>query len=281
MLRLGDMEMTAVNLIDIGANLTNKAFLGDLPDVIQRARSAGVAACVVTGTSVQGSQEAADLAAKHDQYATAGVHPHHAKDTGPGFSESLRPLLSRREVVAVGECGLDYDRDYSPRDIQKQCFEEQLKLAASTGYPVFLHERAAHDDFFAIMRNHRASLKGAVVHCFTGNSAELDAYLSLDLHIGITGWINDERRGLHLRELMARIPSNRLMLETDAPYLLPRDLPNPPRNRRNEPAFLPLVLNVVAAARGESVADVAACTTVTARAFFGLDFRDPTCSSLG
>jgi TatD DNase family protein len=258
------------DLIDIGANLTNKAFHGDLVAVLQRAKEAGVRNCVLTGTTLAGSLEAADLAVAHSQFSTAGVHPHHAKDTEPGFIEGLHALLMRPEVVAVGECGLDYDRDFSPRDKQRQCFEEQLQLASSTGYPVFLHERAAHEDFFAIMRNHRASLKAAVVHCFTGSAAELDAYLSLDLHIGITGWINDERRGLHLRELMSRIPSNRLMLETDAPYLMPRDLPNPPRNRRNEPAFLPLVLNVVAAARREAANAVAAATTATARTFFGL-----------
>ena len=264
------MTLNAFKLIDIGANLTDKAFHGDVVAVLERAQSAGVSKIVLTGTTLAGSLKAADLAAAHAQFSTVGVHPHHAKDTEPGFCEALRALLARPEVVAVGECGLDYDRDFSPRDLQRQCFEEQLALAASTGYPVFLHERAAHDDFFAILRNHRASLKAAVVHCFTGSATELDAYLSLDLHIGITGWINDERRGLHLRELMPRIPSNRLMLETDAPYLLPRDLPNPPRNRRNEPAFLPLVLNVVAASRGESLKDVAAATTATARAFFGL-----------
>lgn len=270
MLRLANMDAAALELIDIGANLTNKAFHADLMAVLERARQAGVSKCVLTGTTLAGSCEAADLAAAHAQFSTAGVHPHHAKDTEPGFGEGLRALLARPCVVAVGECGLDYDRDFSPRDVQRKCFEEQLQLAASTGYPVFLHERAAHEDFFAIMRNHRATLKAAVVHCFTGSAAELDAYLSLDLHIGITGWINDERRGLHLRELMARIPSNRLMLETDAPYLMPRDLSNPPRNRRNEPAFLPLVLNAVAACRGEAVNNVAAATTATARAFFGL-----------
>lgn len=268
MLRL--QVMTAGPLIDIGANLTNKAFHADLPAVLERAYTAGVMCCVVTGTSVQGSLDAADLAQEHHQYATAGVHPHHAKETQPGFAAELAALLARPSVVAVGECGLDYDRDFSPREAQQRCFEEQLQLAADTGYPVFLHERAAYADFVAILRNHRATLKAAVIHCFTGTEAELEAYLSLDLHVGITGWINDERRGLHLRELMARIPDDRLMLETDAPYLLPRDLPKPPRNRRNEPAFLPAVLHAVAQARTQPADVVAAATTATARAFFGI-----------
>ncbi|MDX2020761.1 MAG: TatD family hydrolase [Deltaproteobacteria bacterium] len=257
-------------LIDIGANLTNKAFHADLPQVLARARKVGVTTIVITGTSLPESTAAAALAQSHGHYATAGVHPHHAKDTTPGFSEDLRALLQQPSVVAVGECGLDYDRDFSPRDVQRACFEEQLVLAAHTNKPVFLHERAAHDDFLAIVRRHRDTLSNAVVHCFTGTSAELDAYLDLDLHIGITGWICDERRGGHLRALMPRIPANRLMLETDAPYLLPKNLPAAPKSRRNEPAFLPMVLSTVAQARHETPEALAATTTATAQAFFAL-----------
>lgn len=260
-----------MSLVDTGANLTNKAFHSDIDGVLKRARAAGVDTIVVTGTSVPGSVAAADLAAKHDLYATAGVHPHNAKETAADFTDALGELLTLPRVVAIGECGLDYDRNFSPVQAQRACFEDQLQLAVQTGYPLFLHERAAHPDFLAMVRNQRSALCAAVVHCFTGSATELDAYLSLDLHIGITGWICDERRGLHLRELVGLIPANRLMLETDAPYLLPRNMPKPPLSRHNEPAFLPFVLDVVAASRRQPVQEVAAATSATARAFFRLD----------
>ena len=155
-------------------------------------------------------------------------------------------------MVAVGECGLDYFRDFSPRDLQRRAFGWQLELAAATGKPVFLHQRDAHDDFIAILREHRVSERG-VAHCFTAGEKERDAYLELGLHIGITGWINDERRGLHLREVVKGIPADRLMIETDAPYLLPRDIRPAPKTRRNEPTYLPYVVRAIAAARGEPV----------------------------
>jgi TatD DNase family protein len=257
-------------LVDIGANLTNKAFRHDFAEVLARARAAGVGPIVVTGTSVEGSAGAADLAAAHALFATAGIHPHHAKDARPESMDELRALLRRPEVVAVGECGLDFNRNFSPAAEQRLCFEAQLRLAAELDKPVFLHERDASADFLAILREHRPSLRGGVVHCFTGTGVDLEAYLGLDLHIGITGWICDERRGLHLRELVGTIPRDRLMIETDAPYLLPRTLAPPPRDRRNEPAFLPAVLTTLAAALGRPAAAVASETTATARAFFGI-----------
>jgi TatD DNase family protein len=263
-------------MIDIGANLTSKSFHRDLPSVIDRAAHAGVEAIVVTGTSLAGSRAAADLAqqtAPLALYATAGVHPHHAVEATGDWLDQLRGLAARARVVAVGECGLDFNRNYSPRDDQVRCFHAQLALAAELRLPVFLHERDAHDAFLGILRDHRSSLAGAVVHCFTGTRTQLEAYLSLDLHIGITGWICDERRGRDLVGLVPSIPARRLMIETDAPYLLPRNLPSPPRDRRNEPAFLPVVLHAVAAARGEAPATTAAATTATARAFFGLAAR--------
>ena len=264
-------------MIDIGANLTSKTFQRDLPAVIARAAAAGVHTLVVTGTSLAGSRAAAALAAQTAPaalYATAGVHPHHAVEATGSWATDLRALAAGPRVVAIGECGLDFNRDYSPRADQIRCFQAQLELAAALGLPVFLHERDAHDTFIAILREHRASLAGAVVHCFTGTRAELEAYLSLDLHIGITGWICDERRGQELVTLLPAIPAERLMIETDAPYLLPRNMPSPPRDRRNEPAFLPFVLGAVAAARREPPAAVASATAATARAFFRLPASD-------
>jgi TatD DNase family protein len=258
-------------VIDIGANLTSKSFQRDLRSVIDRAAAADVDTLVVTGTSLGGSRAAADLATQTGSaalYATVGVHPHHAVEATADWLAQLRALAGQPRVVALGECGLDFNRNYSPQADQIRCFRAQLELAAELRLPVFLHERDAHDTFTGILREHRASLPGAVVHCFTGASAHLDAYLSLDLHVGITGWICDERRGRDLVALAPAIPERRLMIETDAPYLLPRNMPAPPRDRRNEPAFLPYVLQAVAAARREDPATTAAATTATARAFF-------------
>jgi TatD DNase family protein len=259
-------------LVDIGVNLTHRSFAGDLPAVLERAREAGVGMMIVTGTSVAASEAASTLARAHADvlFATAGVHPHRASDFDAAAGDGLRRLATAEEVVAVGECGLDYNRDFSPREDQRRCFRAQIELAAELGRPLFLHERDAGREFREILAPQRDRVRGGVVHCFTGEAADLDAYLDLDLHIGITGWICDERRGLHLRDLVRRIPADRLMLETDAPYLVPRTMTPRPRGRRNEPAFLVWVLEAVAQAVGRPVADVARETTHTARCFFGL-----------
>jgi len=258
--------------IDIGANLTHDSFDADREAVIDRARSSGVMQMIVTGASLAGSGAAIDLARGHEGtlFATAGVHPHHAAQLSAAELPELRRLLAQRQVVAAGECGLDYYRDLSPRDAQLRAFEWQLQLAAETGKPVFLHQRDAHQDFVAVLREHRTRLVGAVAHCFTGAESELEDYLALELSIGITGWLCDERRGAHLPALVARIPAARLLLETDAPYLLPRDLKPRPKSRRNEPMFLPHVAAAVAAARGETLAQCAAYTSANARALFSL-----------
>lgn len=261
-----------MQLVDIGVNLAHDSFDADREAVIARARAAGVVQLVITGSSLESTRRAIALAqaAPGQRRATAGVHPHHASELGPEARTALEALVQAPEVAAVGECGLDYYRDYSPRDAQRRAFEWQLELAARVGKPVFLHQRDAHEDFTAILRAHRPRLHGAVAHCFTGDAAQLEAYLELDLAIGITGWICDERRGAHLHEIMRLIPATRLMLETDAPYLLPRTLVPRPPSRRNEPAYLPLVAQSVARARGESLERLAAQTTATSRAFFQL-----------
>jgi TatD DNase family protein len=254
---------------DIGVNLTHRRFAHDLETVIQRAHDAGVSTLVLTGTSVAASRSALALARTRPRmFATAGIHPHDAKSFDAGALAALRGLAASPEVRAIGECGLDFDRDFSPRPAQERCFAAQLELAAELGLPVFLHERAAHARFLAILREHRARLRGAVVHCFTGTGPELDAYLAADCHIGITGWICDERRGHHLRELVRRVPAERLMVETDAPFLTPRDLKPAPAGGRNEPSLLPHVGAAVARARGDSEATLAAATTRAASAFF-------------
>lgn len=227
---------------------------------------------IVTGASAQGSRAALALARQHPGvlYATAGVHPHHAGDFNADTETLLHGYHVQPEVVAVGETGLDYYRDLSPRDAQRFAFERQLELAIACGKPLFLHQRDAHADFLACLGNVRGRIGRGVVHCFTDEKAELFDYLDRDLYIGITGWICDERRGTHLRELVKDIPANRLMLETDAPYLLPRTVKPAPTHRRNEPMYLAHICAEVARDRGEDVAVTAANATATAREFFGL-----------
>ena len=261
-----------MDLIDIGANLTHSSFAHDLDAVLERARAHGVVRLMVTGASAQGSEDALALARRYPEtmHATAGVHPHHAADYTADTDALLRKLVREPEVKAAGEAGLDYNRNFSPRDAQLFAFERQVEIALESGKPLFLHQRDAHDDFMAVVKPIRDKLARAVVHCFTGERKELFDYLDLDLHIGITGWICDERRGTHLRELVREIPANRLMLETDAPYLLPRTVKPHPSHRRNEPMYLQHIAHEVARDRGEDVGVTAANSTATARAFFDL-----------
>ncbi|MDR2216579.1 MAG: TatD family hydrolase [Nevskiaceae bacterium] len=259
-------------LIDIGANLGHESFRDDLHAVLTRAGQVGVHRLIVTGTSIEATQSAIALHRQWPQrlFATAGVHPHHASNLDDDALAALSALARDEAVVAIGECGLDYFRDFSPREAQREAFHRQLELAAGLGKPVFLHQRDAHQDFLAILKEHRANLSGGVAHCFTGNAQEMEDYLALDLAIGITGWICDERRGQHLLPLIPMIPAGQLMIETDAPYLLPRTLRPAPKTRRNEPSWLPEVARVVAQARGESVTALAEHTTATAAKFFAL-----------
>jgi TatD DNase family protein len=257
--------------IDIGINLAHDSYDADRDAVLARARAAGVTQMIVTGSSLASSARALELSRAHavTLFATAGVHPHHAVELDAARLADLEALARQDEVVAVGECGLDYFRDFAPRAAQREVFHRQLELARRLGKPVFLHQRDAHDDFAAILREHAAHWRG-VAHCFTGGAEELECYLGLGLSIGITGWICDERRGAHLVALMPRIPAERLLLETDGPYLLPRDLKPKPASRRNEPAYLPQVAHAVARARGESLAALATSTSAAARTLFGL-----------
>lgn len=261
-----------MQLIDIGINLAHDSFDADRDAVIARAAEAGVVQMIITGSSGASTRRAIELAMTDPGalYATSGVHPHHATELDDALLAELATLAQHEAVVAVGECGLDYFRDFSPRAAQRRAFHQQLELAAQTGKPVFLHQRDAHEDFIAILREHWKTLKDGVAHCFTGTHQELESYLDLGLAIGITGWICDERRGTHLLPLMRAIPANRLMLETDGPYLLPRDIHPKPTSRRNEPMYLPHVAQAVARARGEPVEELARTSTAAARSFFGL-----------
>ena len=261
-----------MQLIDIGANLTHDSFDRDRDAVLARAREAGVAQMVITGASREHSPMALQLAQQHPGFlfATAGVHPHHALEYTDECDAEMRALHTHPEVVAVGECGLDYNRDFSPRPAQRNAFERQLQLASENRKPLFLHQRDAHVDFMAMMKNFDGQLGPAVVHCFTGERQEMFDYLDQDWHIGITGWLCDERRGAHLRELVKHIPADRLMIETDSPYLLPRTLKPMPKDRRNEPMFLSHIVEELARDRGEDVATTADNATAVTLAFFRL-----------
>jgi TatD DNase family protein len=260
------------SLTDIGANLAHDSFDDDRDAVLQRAADAGVSRIVVTGSSDESNRKAAALAQQHPGvlYATAGMHPHHASDYTDDSDALIRTLAADRSIVAVGECGLDYFRNFSPRDAQLSAFRAQLDIAAETGLPVFLHQRDAHDDFVEVLEPMLPKLSRAVAHCFTGEHESLREYLAMGLYIGVTGWICDERRGTHLKEIVPIVPDDRLLIETDAPYLLPRTIQPKPKTRRNEPMYLPEVVRVVAEARGQTEAHVASITTENAVRFFGL-----------
>ena len=240
--------------------------------MMQRAAEAGVATMIVTGSSDDSNIRACELAEAHpgDLFSTAGVHPHHASAYTDQSDALIRRLVQHDAVVAVGECGLDYFRNFSPREAQLDAFRRQLEIAKETGLPVFLHQRDAHDDFVEVLEPALPDLSRAVAHCFTGEGESLREYLAMGLYIGITGWICDERRGKHLHDIVHVIPDDRLLIETDAPYLVPRTIRPRPGTRRNEPMYLTEVLRTVAEARGQSEEHVARITTENARRFFSL-----------
>lgn len=259
-------------LVDIGANLAHDSFDEDRDDVMRRAAESGVKTMIVTGSSDASNVRALELAKQSTGtlYATAGVHPHHASEYVAASDTLIRELSSDDHVVAIGECGLDFFRDFSPREAQSEAFQQQLQIAVDTQLPVFLHQRDAHSAFLDILDPVLPHLTKAVAHCFTGEEPALRDYIERDLYVGITGWICDERRGGHLQDIVSLIPDDRLMIETDAPYLLPRTIRPRPKSRRNEPCFLPEILRVVAKCRQQSLDEVARLTSDNAKRFFAL-----------
>tara|TARA_R110001592_G_scaffold260282_1_gene524684 strand:- start:1352 stop:2224 length:873 start_codon:yes stop_codon:yes gene_type:complete len=271
-----DLLTSPAPLIDIGVNLSNKSFNGELEAVLQRAQQANVSQLILTGTSEEESENVLQLCQQYADefpgmlYATCGIHPHDAKHLSVETPGRLKEIASNPQVVAIGETGLDFNRNFSTPTQQEKAFEIQLELAAELQLPVFMHERDAHQRQFEILKQYRDHLVDGVIHCFTGDKTALFNYLDLNLHIGITGWVCDERRGLELQKIIKNIPLNRLMLETDAPYLLPRTMTPKPKNRNNEPAFLPWVLQGIADQREETMLDIAEKTSKTSKDFFRL-----------
>jgi TatD DNase family protein len=258
-----------MNLIDIGVNFHASQLKNVGAELLTRATEAGVTHILATGTSLGSSKAALDFARRHPRvWATAGVHPHTAKEYTPATTEALAALWADERIVAVGECGLDYNRMFSPAEAQRSAFEAQIQASLRTGKALFLHCRDAFDDFHAMLREAAQAGAHGVVHCFTDGTAEAEAYLALGFDLGITGWVTDLVRGTALREAMRVIPLERLHLETDAPYLRPR---NAGKTRPyNEPALLPFVAQAVAELKEVDVAVVAEQATANSRRLFGL-----------
>ena len=262
-------------MIDIGANLSNPVFKDDLADVLRRAQDANIHSIIITGTSAENSMAALQLAEQQPNYlyATAGVHPHDADSYNDNIERQLISILNNPSIVAVGETGLDFNRNFSTAENQRQAFEAQIALANNYNKPLFLHERDAFDDFYAIIDAHKNTNIKAVVHCFTGSEKALKAYLDLGLYIGITGWIGDKKRGANLREIIKYAPLDRLMIETDAPYLTPQQagIKNQlTKKHRNEPWTLPYTAATLAECLNIETAELIDSTIRTTKTFFGL-----------
>lgn len=254
---------------DIGVNLTNPRL--DIDDVLSRAAALGVSHIAITGTDISESLAAQAITSEFSQVrlcSTAGVHPHYAKDVEQNFTAQLANILSKPNVVAVGECGLDFHRNFSPADTQLAVFEQQLELAANLKKPVFLHERDAFSVQFELLKKYAGDLVGGVAHCFTGDKTQMQAYLSLGFYIGVTGWVCDDRRGKALQEAVRDLPLDRLCLETDAPYLMPKSLKS--KCKHNEPANLPHIAQRVAQCMRADIKEVEKCSFENACQLFGL-----------
>lgn len=270
-------------LIDSHAHLDFRQFDGDREAVIARARQAGLVAIVNAGTDLESSRASVALADRYDFiYATVGIHPHGAKTATRAALAELRALASHPKVVAIGEIGLDYYRDLSPRPVQRRAFTDQLALAAELELPVVIHSRDAHDDALNILRGWAKSPpavpparggdvpKGqggrGVLHSYAAGPTRLDEVLEMEFCIGISGPVTF-KKAERLREVAAKVPLNRLLIETDCPYLTPE----PYRGKRNEPAYVRYVAQTIAHARNVTQRKIALATTENARHLFGID----------
>ncbi|MDO6692326.1 TatD family hydrolase [Aliiglaciecola sp. 3_MG-2023] len=239
---------------DIGINLPDKRL--SLPDVIEHAVSKDVTGIILIGTDVQQSIEAHSIAQQFPKtlFSTAGIHPHNAKDAPSDYIQQLSQLASNNKIVAIGECGLDFNRNFSPPATQLRIFEQQLELACELQLPVYLHERDAFTEQLRLLKTYSSRLVGGVVHCFTGSIEQMEAYLELGFYIGITGWVCDPKRGESLREAVLRLPSDRMLLETDSPYLFPKTLKA--KSRNNQPANIPHIAEFIANLRNQELQDL-------------------------
>lgn len=259
------------SFFDIGANLTHSSFDGELEHTLDGALSAGVNRLSITGSNLDESIKALKIAKLFPDYliSTAGIHPHHAKEYTAIYFSEIIDLLNHKEVKAIGETGLDFHRNYSSKEDQIKSFEAHLEIAIKTKKPLFLHERDAHEEFLNILKPLKDELPKTVVHCFTGNQEALNKYIEMGFYIGITGWICDERRGKHLEEIVSLVPLDKLMVETDAPYLLPRDM-GIKKSNKNEPKYLPHIVKKISKHRMESLELIISSIYMNSLSFFGL-----------
>ena len=263
-----------MTLIDTHAHLDFGKFDGDRQDVIERARAAGVAAIVNVGTDLTSSRRAVALAEEYDCiYAAVGMHPHDARKLDGAALAEMRDLSRHAKVVAVGEMGLDFYRDLSPRDVQRRAFQAQLAWAAKLGKPVVIHDRDAHDEIMDILAGWAASaadgpLTGrlGVLHTFSGNLAMAERAIDLGFYISIAGPVT-YRNARQLPDIVRALPLDRLLVETDCPFLAP----HPYRGKRNEPAYVQLVAERIAELRGLCPEDLAEATTANAQRLFQLE----------
>ena len=243
-------------LFDSHCHLDDPSFRDDLEIAVARARAAGVARLMTIGVTLETSRRAVELAkSRPGIYASVGVHPHDAQKCSDDVLDELVRLSANPEVRAWGEIGLDFNRMYSPRDEQEKWFVQQLETAAELRLPLIFHERDSGGRFLDLLRTCPPPAGAAVIHCFSGNRAELTNYLDLGYYIGITGIVTLKERGQALRRLIPQIPADQLVVETDAPYLTPE--PERRRHRRNEPAFVRSVLLKLAEVRGEDPEELA------------------------
>ena len=251
-------------------NLTNSRFDKDLSEVIYRAKSSGIRNILVTGTSEAESEKAAKLCTNYPGYlySTAGVHPHDADNVSNNYIQVLSNIAKQSSVKAIGECGLDFNRNFSTPENQIRVFSEQVELAYTLNLPLFLHQRDAFDSWFEILTPFIDKVPAMVAHCFTGTEEELFKCLEVGMYIGITGWLCDNRRGQTLRDIVKHIPLNRLMIETDAPYLTPRTIKPKPKSSRNEPSYLSYVVDALVDATEYKKEDIIQQTSLNAKTVF-------------
>ena len=236
----------SISYIDIGVNLLDESFNKDLDEVLDRSFGSNVNTLINTSSSIEEAKRSLDLTERYPSkiYTTAGIHPHNASTADEQLKSNLLEIIKNKSVVAIGECGLDYFRDFSPKEKQLSVFKTHLEAAKETGLPLFLHQRDAHEDFLNCLNDMLDTPILGVAHCFTGNADQMKTYLDMGLYIGITGWICDERRNDELIQAVKQLPLDRVLIETDSPYLIPRSLK---KSRRNEPMHLPVIAEKLAA----------------------------------
>lgn len=273
------MQSTSLkNMIDIGANLAAKDFDADLQEVLQAGFEAGVGKVIITGSCFESIPKAQKIIGDYKQeyknrlFYTAGIHPHHSDEWNQNSRDFIKKFIQDEYCVATGEMGLDFFRNFVDKEIQIATFRAQLDLAIEVQKPIFIHERDASETMLKELKNRAGDLpKNIVIHCFTGNRMALEAYLEAGFYIGITGWICDPVRGAHLLDLVKIIPQDKIMIETDAPYLLPKTIKPKPKSRRNEPKNLGFVAQKISDALEVDTQDFIDKTSANAIAFFGLD----------